>query len=189
MSVLTQVTVDGEPLPIDDVVLNCDSLFVGGTENVRQTLAAGCSRSWSTRRSGSGSAPTSTGVSATAVDEILRFTSSGLHTMRRATRPVELGGRAVAEGDLLVCWLPSANRDAAQFTDPGVFDVTRTPNRHLALGVGPHYCVGTQLAKLEIRAVLREFLAQARDVTLDGPVERLDSLVVGGPRRLPLRLT
>lgn len=189
VSVLTQVTVDGEPLPIDDVVLNCDSLFVGGTENVRQTLAGGMLALLEHPAQQELLRADFDGVAATAVDEILRFTTSGLHTMRRATRAVEVGGRSVAEGDLLVCWLPSANRDAAQFTDPDVFDVTRTPNRHLALGIGPHYCVGTQLAKLEIRAVLREFLAQTRDVTLDGPVERLDSLVVGGPRRLPLRLT
>ncbi len=189
VSVLAGVRYGGEPLPVDDVVLNCDNLLVGGTENVRLALSGGMlallehPEQWALLRADFD------GVVGTAIDEILRWTSSATHIMRRATRDTVLGGRPVRAGDLVLCWLPSANRDAAHFADPDTFDVRRAPNRHLALGAGSHYCVGTQLARLEIRAVLREFAGQVGGAVLDGAPERLDSIVVGGLRSLPLRLT
>ncbi|WP_284581908.1 cytochrome P450 [Streptomyces sp. 2P-4] len=189
VSVLAAVHVDGRPLPVEDVVLNCDNLLVGGTENVRLAMSGGMlallerPAQWELLRTGFEE------VAGTAIEEILRWTSSATHLVRRAARDAVLGGRQVREGDLVVCWLPSANRDPAHFADPDAFDIRRTPNRHLALGAGPHYCVGSQLAKLEIRAVLREFVRQVRGVEPDGPPERLDSVVVGGLRTLPLRLT
>jgi cytochrome P450 len=189
VSVLATLRYEGELLPVDDVVLNCDNLLVGGTENVRLAMSGGMlallahPEQWALLRDHFDA------VAGTAIDEILRWTSSATHIMRRATRDVELGGRLVRRGELVVCWLTSANRDPAHFSDPGVFDVRRSPNRHLALGAGPHYCVGTQLAKLEIRAVLREFFAQVGDAVLDGEPEYLDSIVVNGLRALPLRLT
>ncbi|MEU4833170.1 cytochrome P450 [Streptosporangium sp. NPDC023615] len=189
VSVLTRVRLDGELLPVEDVVLNCDSLFVGATENVRQTLAAGMlallehPAQWELLRADFER------FADPAIEEILRWTSTGTHTMRRATRPAELGGRAIAAGDLLVCWLPSANRDGAHFPRPDVFDLTRAPNQHLTLGFGPHYCVGTQLARLEIRAILREFTGRVGRVALDGAPEFLESPVIGGPGRLPLSLS
>ncbi|MEU1626347.1 cytochrome P450 [Streptomyces sp. NPDC020096] len=189
VSVLAGVRFEGGYLPLDEVVLNCDNLLVGGTENVRLAMSGGMLAlldrpdQWALLRDGFDD------VVDTAVEEILRWTSSATHILRRARRDVVLGGQRIRRGDLVVCWLTSANRDPAQFTDPDVFDVRRTPNRHLALGAGPHYCVGTQLAKLEIRAVLREFFAQVGQVVADGDPEYLDSIVVNGLRRLPLRLT
>ncbi|MEU0740746.1 cytochrome P450 [Streptomyces sp. NPDC006134] len=189
VSVLAGVRHEGELLPLEDVVLNCDNLLVGGTENVRLAMSGGMlallehPSQWALLRD-----DFDTRVN-TAIEEMLRWTSSATHIMRRATDDVRLGGRHIRRGDLVVCWLTSANRDPAHFTDPDVFDVRRSPNRHLALGAGSHYCVGTQLAKLEIRAVLREFMTQVGEVTLDGTPEHLDSIVVNGLRSLPLRLT
>ncbi|MFD7922997.1 cytochrome P450 [Streptomyces sp. NPDC059740] len=189
VSVLARVRFQGALLPMEDVVLNCDNLLVGGTENVRLAMSGGMlallehPAQWAALREDfAHTAPT-------AVDEILRWTSSATHVMRRATRDVVLGGRQVRAGDRVVCWLASANRDAAHFPDPDTFDVRRTPNRHLALGAGPHYCVGTQLAKLEITAVLREFFTQVGEVAPAGTPERLESIVVNGLRSLPLHLT
>ncbi len=124
----------------------------------------------------------------TAIDEILRWTSTATHLMRKATKDTVLGGASISEGDLVVGWPPSANRDPRQFPDPDVFDIRRSPNRHLALGAGPHYCVGTVLAKLEMRAILRELTDQVAEVESAGVPERLDSIVINGLRRLPLRL-
>ncbi|GAA1877236.1 cytochrome P450 [Streptantibioticus ferralitis] len=189
VSVLAGVRFEGEHLPLDEVVLNCDNLLVGGTENVRLAMSGGMlallerPEQWALLRDGFDD------VVDSAVEEILRWTSSATHILRRAQRDVVLGGQRIRRGDLVVCWLTSANRDPAQFADPDVLDVRRTPNRHLALGAGPHYCVGTQLAKLEIRAVLGEFFAQVGQVAVDGEPEYLDSIVVNGLRRLPLRLT
>ncbi|WP_299535630.1 cytochrome P450 [uncultured Streptomyces sp.] len=189
VSVLAGVRHEGAPLPLDDVVLNCDNLLVGGTENVRLAMSGGLLAlldhpdQWDLLRRDFDATVD------TAIEEMLRWTSSATHITRRATADVELGGQRVRRGDLVVCWLTSANRDPAHFTDPDDFDVRRTPNRHLALGTGSHYCVGTQLAKLEIKAVLREFTAQVGEMRLDGTPERLDSIVVNGLRSLPLRLT
>ena len=189
VSVLGAVRHEGELLPLDDVVLNCDNLLVGGTENVRLAMSGGLLAllehpdQWALLRGDFDA------VGASAVEEMLRWTSSATHIVRRATADVRLGGQQIRAGDFVVCWLPSANRDPAHFTDPDVFDIRRTPNRHLALGAGSHYCVGTQLAKLEIKAVLREFTAQVGEMALAGAPERLDSIVVNGLRSLPLRLT
>lgn len=190
VSVLAGVRHEGELLPLDDVVLNCDNLLVGGTENVRLAMSGGMLAlldhpdQWELLRRNFDDA----GVVDSAVDEILRWTSSATHIVRRATRDVELGGERIRRGDLVVCWLAAGNRDPAHFPDPDRFDIRRSPNRHLALGAGPHYCVGTQLARLEIRAVLREFLDRVDRVVPDGPAERLESIVVNGLRTLPVRL-
>ncbi|MCN9243352.1 cytochrome P450 [Streptomyces sp. RY43-2] len=189
VSVLATLTYQGELLPVDEVVLNCDNLLVGGTENVRLAMSGGMLALLRNPHQLALLRDDFDNLAGTAIDEILRWTSSATHIMRRTTRDVELGGRLIREGELVVCWLTSVDRDPAHFTDPDVFDIRRSPNRHLALGAGPHYCVGRQLAKLEIQAVLREFFAQVGEVTLDGEPEYLESIVVNGLRSLPLRLT
>ncbi|MEV8538904.1 cytochrome P450 [Streptomyces sp. NPDC051572] len=193
VSVLAAVSYEGEPLPLDEVVLNCDNLLVGGTENVRLAMSGGMlalldhpDQFEQLRRTIDDDGD---GLMESAIDEILRWTSSATHIVRRTTRDVELGGERIRRGDLVVCWLTAGNRDPAHFPDPDSFDIRRSPNRHLALGAGPHYCVGTQLARLEIRAVLREFLARVDRAVPDGPAERLESIVVNGLRTLPVRLT
>ncbi|WP_327306694.1 cytochrome P450 [Streptomyces sp. NBC_01298] len=189
VSVLAAVRHEGELLSLEEVVLNCDNLLVGGTENVRLALSGAMLALLQHPEQRALLQRDFDAVVDTATDEMLRWTSSATHIVRRATRDVVLGGRPIAAGELVVCWLPSANRDAEHFPDPDVFDLRRTPNRHLALGAGPHYCVGAQLAKLEMRAVLRELFAQLSDVELDGAPEHLDSIVVNGLRSLPLHLT
>jgi hypothetical protein len=81
---------------------------------------------------------------------------------------------------------PSANRDEAVFADPFRFDVGRTPNRHLAFGVGAHYCLGAQLAKMEIRALLRELVPRLEHAELAGLPELTNTIFVGGLKHLPL---
>ncbi|MEV6345228.1 cytochrome P450 [Actinoplanes sp. NPDC051851] len=194
VSVLARVRYEGALLPPEDVVLNCDNLLVGGTENVRLAMSGGMLTmlehpdQWSMLRDDVDGGE-SDGTLGTAVDEILRWTSSATHLMRRAVHDVTLGGQRIRAGDRVVCWLVAANRDPAHFADPDRFDLRRTPNRHLALGAGSHYCVGSRLARLEISTVLREFIAQVGEAVPDGSPEFLDSIVVNGLRRLPLKLT
>ncbi|MFD5824359.1 cytochrome P450 [Lentzea sp. NPDC060358] len=188
VSVLASVELDGRPLPVEEVVLNCDNLLVGGTENTRLAMSGGVLAlarhpgQWELLRTRFDE------VADTAIDEVLRWTSSATHLARTATGDTVLGGTAIGAGDLVVCWLPSANRDPRQFPDPDVFDLRRTPNRHLALGAGPHYCVGTRLARAEMRAILRELTEQVSRIELAGEPELLDSIVVNGLRALPLTL-
>ncbi|MGW2870956.1 cytochrome P450 [Kitasatospora sp. NPDC001225] len=90
-----------------------------------------------------------------AVEEMLRWWPPVMDFRRTATRDVELGGRAIRRGDKVVVYHASANRDGAVFPDPDRFDVTRSPNDHVSFGYGPHFCLGAQLARLQLRSALR----------------------------------
>ena len=122
----------------------------------------------------------------TAADEIIRWVTPVRHFMRSATGPYRLHDHQFSEGDWVLLSYPSANRDEAVFADPFRFDVGRTPNRHLAFGVGAHYCLGAQLAKMEIRALLRELVPRLEHAELAGPPELTNTIFVGGLKHLPL---
>lgn len=125
----------------------------------------------------------------TAIEEILRWTSPVQHMMRTTTRDVEIRGRKIQGGERVVMWYSSANRDEEVFSEPDRFDVRRTPNEHLAFGVGEHFCLGAGLARLELRVMFEELLQHLPDVELDGPIERLRSNAFNGIKRMPVRFT
>ena len=125
----------------------------------------------------------------TAVEEMLRWVSPVMAFRRTAQRDVELGGQAVREGDRVVIWYVSANRDESKFAEAHRFDVGRTPNEHLAFGIGPHFCLGNHLARLEIRIMFEELLRRLPDIEPDGPVERLRSDFLSGIKHMPVRFT
>ncbi|HEV7762864.1 MAG TPA: cytochrome P450 [Acidimicrobiales bacterium] len=123
-----------------------------------------------------------------AVEEILRWSSPILQFRRTATRDVELRGRTIAAGDWVVLWYASANRDAEAFPDPFRFDVDRWPNEHVTFGGGgPHFCLGANLARLELRLMFTELITRLPDLSLDGPVEVLRSNFIGGIKHMPVR--
>jgi cholest-4-en-3-one 26-monooxygenase len=108
---------------------------------------------------------------------------------RTATRETELRGVKLREGDQLVIFYPSANRDEEVFAAPERFDIRRDPNPHVAFGGGgSHFCLGASLARLEIRCMFEELLERVRAIEQGGPVERLHSWFINGPRRMPVRL-
>ncbi|WP_377267733.1 cytochrome P450 [Peterkaempfera sp. SMS 1(5)a] len=121
-----------------------------------------------------------------AVEEGLRWSSPANHFMRYAVRDLELGGRQIAAGDALVTWLGSANRDEEAFTDPYRFDVARRPNRHVAFGFGPHYCIGAPLARLSLGLLFEELTSLIEEFTVAGPIEHLESNFTAGIKHLPL---
>ncbi|PWK63577.1 cytochrome P450 [Streptomyces sp. CG 926] len=187
VSVLATAVVDGERLSPDDVILNCDNLLVGGTENTRIAAAGGMlallehPEQWSAVRGDPALLPS-------AVEEVLRWTSTATHIMRTAVRPVRIHDRRIEAGDKVVFWLPSANRDETVFDAPDVFDVRRSPNRHLSLGFGEHFCLGSMLARVELRLLYGELVKRGVRIELDGEPKLLDSIVVNGPELLPVRL-
>jgi cytochrome P450 len=129
-----------------------------------------------------------------AVEEILRWTSPVAYFARRATRPTEIRGVPIAQGDRLTLWYPSANRDEDVFEDPFRFDITRTPNNHVAFGGGgPHFCLGANLARHEIMILFEELLARTTDIEILAPPTysglTIDNPVLGAVRELPVRLT
>ena len=124
-----------------------------------------------------------------AVEEMLRWVSPVMYFRRTATRDTELRGQAIPKGDKVVMFYPSANRDEEVFPRADQFDVGRTPNEHVAFGIGEHFCLGANLARLEIRIMFEELLRRLPDITLAGPVSRLRSNFINGIKRMPVRFT
>jgi cytochrome P450 len=124
---------------------------------------------------------------ATAVDEIIRWVTPVKHFMRTANQDAEVGGKSIRAGESVLLSYPSANRDEAVFDGPNRFDVTRSPNKHLAFGFGVHYCLGALLARMELRALLAELIPRLDHVELAGEPALMKTLFVGGLKRLPIR--
>ncbi|TYC10540.1 cytochrome P450 [Actinomadura syzygii] len=125
-----------------------------------------------------------------AVEEFLRWASPVYHFRRTATRDTVMGGARIREGDKVVLWFASGNRDENVFDDPDRFDVTRTPNDHIAFGKGgPHYCLGAALARLEMRIMFEELLPRLADIRLAGEPRRVRSNFVNGIKEMPVTIT
>jgi cholest-4-en-3-one 26-monooxygenase len=123
-----------------------------------------------------------------AVEEMLRYASPVMYMRRTARTAFELDGQQVGEGDKVALWYIAANHDPDVFVDPHRFDITRHPNEHEAFGGGgPHFCLGSHLAKLEIRAMFEELMARIPDMELAGPVERLRSNFINGIKHMPVQ--
>jgi hypothetical protein len=125
----------------------------------------------------------------TAVDEFLRFDGPIQFTDRAAIDDCEIGGQRIRGGQLVVAVLASANRDSARFPDPDRLDVGRTPNPHMAFGLGSHFCLGAQLAKLETEVAVGALLRRFPDLAgSDQPAAWRRSMILRGPVSVPLRL-
>lgn len=123
----------------------------------------------------------------TMVDEVVRWATPVLNFRRQATQDYTLGGVDIKEGDKVVMWHIAANRDPRAFTDPWKFDVARTPNDHVGFGGGgPHFCLGSNLAKMEIALMFRGIAERLPDIRLDGEVEYLRSNFIGGVKTMPV---
>ncbi|MEV0742192.1 cytochrome P450 [Streptomyces sp. NPDC050549] len=126
----------------------------------------------------------------TAVEEFLRWASPVYHFRRTATREVELGGKRIKEGDKVVMWYASGNRDEEVFADPYDLDVARQHNDHVTFGKGsPHLCLGNLLARTEIRIMFEELIPRLADIRLTGEVPRVRSNFVNGIKKLPVEVT
>ncbi|HEX7353256.1 MAG TPA: cytochrome P450 [Mycobacteriales bacterium] len=133
------------------------------------------------------------GVTATAVEEIVRMASPVVFMRRTVTEDVTLSGQAFVPGDKLVLFYGAGNRDPRVFTDPDRFDVRRTPNPHVGFGgPGPHFCLGANLARRELSIVFRQLLTRLPDIELAGDPVYLEAMgipLVGGVKRLPVRFS
>lgn len=156
-SVLLRAEVEGERLSEDDFSRFFMTLFIGGSETTRSAISGGIvalaehPAEWERLAADPSLAPV-------AVEEILRWTTPFHYFRRTATRDVELSCTKIREGDRVVMWYSSANRDERVFEEPDRFDVGRWPNDHLSFGTGRHYCLGASLARLELRVLLEEIL-------------------------------
>ncbi|MDH3705166.1 MAG: cytochrome P450 [Acidimicrobiia bacterium] len=124
------------------------------------------------------------------VEEVVRWATPVLNFRRQAMQDYELGGVQMKAGDKVVMWHIAANRDPRAFDDPWTFDIERSPNDHVGFGGGgPHYCLGANLAKMEIRLMFNEIATRLPDIRLAGDVEYLRSNFIGGIKKLPVEFT
>ncbi len=125
---------------------------------------------------------------ATTADEIIRWVTPVKHFMRTATEDYVLRGTTIRAGESVLLSYPSANRDEEAFaTDPNVFDVGRSPNKHLSFGFGVHYCLGAMLARMELKALFGALVPRLKSVELAGDPALMKTIFVGGLKRLPIR--
>jgi cytochrome P450 len=162
-------------------------LFAAGAETTRNAIAGGL-LALIEHPAALGRLRADPGLLGRALEEMLRWTTPSPAKRRTATRPVVLGGEMIQPGDKVVVWEGSANRDERVFTGSQQFDVGRDPNPHLAFGHGIHFCLGANLARLEMRVVFEELLPAFRSFEPAGPVEWTRSNRHTGIRHLPLRL-
>jgi cholest-4-en-3-one 26-monooxygenase len=121
---------------------------------------------------------------------MLRYASPVMHFRRTAMQDVELGGQQIQKGDKVVIWYIAANYDDNVFRDPMRFDIERSPNEHVAFGGGgPHFCLGANLARMEINVMFDEVLDRLDDLELTAPVSRLRSNFINGLKHIPLKFT
>jgi cytochrome P450 len=123
-----------------------------------------------------------------AVEELLRWASPVYHFRRTATRDIELHGKKLREGDKVVMWFASGNRDEEVFPSPYTLDVTRSPGDHLTFGKGPHGCLGGLLARMEIRVMFETLLPRIESIEVAGEVRRIRSNFVNGIKEFPVRV-
>ncbi len=122
-----------------------------------------------------------------AVEEMIRWVTPVKAFMRTATADREIGGVTVRAGQQVLLMYPSANRDESEFDRPFEFDVTRSPNRHIAFGAGVHFCLGATLARMETQAIFAELLPRLKHIEQAGPAEAVASTFVSGLKKLPIR--
>ncbi len=189
MSALTGVEVEGERLSELELELFFLLLTVAGNETTRNLMSGGMHaffqhpEQWQLLRQDRSLLPG-------AVDEMLRFVSPVMNFRRTAISDATLSGTAIAAGDKVVFFHVSANRDEDVFADPEAFDITRNPNPHIAFGGGgPHFCLGTNLARMEIRVMFEHLLDRLPDIRQDGEVQRLQSQFINGVKHLPVAFT
>jgi cholest-4-en-3-one 26-monooxygenase len=186
-SVLVHAEVDGHRLEEHEVVMGFFLLMAAGNDSTKATFSAAMMAllEHPEQRRLLLDDPS---LIPSAVEEALRMFPAFGHFRRTATHDVELNGAHIRAGDKVCLWYPSSNRDETRFEDPDRFDVTRNPE-HQAFGAGGrHYCLGTALARLELRVLLEETLARFPDMALDGEPAWAQSPFANQLKRLPVRL-
>ncbi|HTO08963.1 MAG TPA: cytochrome P450 [Myxococcota bacterium] len=188
VSTLVHADVDGEKLGGLDFNMFFFLLVVAGNETTRNAISGGMEAlcRFPAERERLLARPE---LLDTAVDEIVRWVSPVMQFRRTATRDSELAGQTIREGEKVVIYYGSANRDERAFADAGRFDLARDPNPHLGFGIGVHFCLGASLARMEMRLMFEELLRRVPDLELAGPVTHLQSNFINGRKTMPVRFT
>jgi cholest-4-en-3-one 26-monooxygenase len=189
MSALTQVELDGERLSDMELELFFLLLTVAGNETTRN-LMSGALHAFFQFPDQWQRLVADPSLVTPATEEMLRFVTPVMNFRRTATSDLELRGTALKEGDKVVFFHTSANRDEDLFDDSQTFDIARDPNPHIAFGGGgPHFCLGANLARMEIRVMFEHLANRLPDLHQNGDVQRLQSQFINGVKHLPVAFT
>lgn len=187
ISLMATAEVNGRRLDDLDIALNCYSLILGGDETSRLAMIGAVraliqhTDQWRALRNRESPVEV-------AGEEVLRWTTPAMHFGRAATAQVKLRDRDIKAGDLVTLWLVSGNRDEAMFRSPNKFDITRSPNKHLSMGYGRHFCLGAYLGRIEIYAMLDCLRTFVRDIQQAGPERWIYSNFLSGMSSLPVAM-
>lgn len=190
ISILTHAEVDGQSLDDDELVMESLLILIGGDETTRHVISGGVEQllrnrsQWELLQADPSLVPQ-------AVEEMIRWVSPIKNMCRTATADMEFHGAQIKQGQKLMLLYESANRDAAQFTAPDVFDVRREKNDHLAFGLGTHFCLGANLARLEVRTMVEQLLVRLPDLDLasDAPLRLREANFVSGAEEMAVTFT
>lgn len=186
LGLLIQMTRSPVALTDQELLYNAYSLLLGGDETTRLSMIGTVHAlidwpdEWKRLKAGEVSVES-------AVEEFLRWTTPTLHAGRVAAGDTTLDGRHIARDDIVTVWNSSANFDPEQFDDPGRLRLSRTPNRHLTFAQGPHFCLGAQLARIELSALVTALVEAVDGMRLIGEPKRLYSNFLSGFHSLPVR--
>ena len=188
ISILTDSELEGEKLTDEDILWFCFLLILAGNETTRNAMSGGllalCEHPAEKAR-----LLNDMTLLPGAVEEILRWVSPVMHMSRVAMDDTQIAHQPIKKGERVTMWYPSVNRDEAVFPDGDVFNIQRTPNEHLAFGIGEHFCLGAGFARLELNVLFEEMFRRFPDIELAGPAQRLRSTFIGGIKHLPVRFT
>jgi cholest-4-en-3-one 26-monooxygenase len=188
MTAIAQGRADGR-LSDDEVCGYMLQLAAAGNETTRNAIAFGLHAlllrpdEMALLRGFKGTIPDS------AIEEILRWSTPTIHTVRLALEDVQLHGETIRAGDRVALVLGSGNFDPAKFERPEVFNVMRSPNEHIAFGTATHTCLGLHVARLELKVMFEQLLRLSASISLDGSVEFVRDNLIHGVRKMPLRLS
>jgi cholest-4-en-3-one 26-monooxygenase len=189
MSVLTEVEIEGEKLSELELELFFLLLTVAGNETTRN-LISGAMHAFFQYPDQWQKLVADRALLPNAIEEMLRFVTPVMNFRRQTTAEVEIRGQKIEEDQKVVFYHASANRDEDVFDDPDNFDITRAPNPHMAFGAGgPHFCLGANLARMEIRVMFEHLLIRLPDIRQDGDAQRLQSAFINGVKHLPVAFT
>ena len=188
ITALLSAEVDGESLSDMDFNLFFLLLSVAGNETTRNAISHGMNAFLENPDQYRLLAADVEGRIASTTEEILRWATPVLYFRRNVTRDTVIGGQEIKAGEKVTLWYISGNRDEDVFEDPFRFDILRSPNNHIAFGGGgPHFCLGAQLARMEIHVLFEELAKRVEHVEALGPPDRLRSNFIGGIKHLPVK--
>jgi cytochrome P450 len=186
-SVLVHAEVDGQHLEEHEIVMGFFLLVAAGNDSTKATYCSGM-RALIQHPDQRQMLLDDPSLIPSAVEEALRMFPAFAHFRRTATCDTELAGQRIAKGEKVVMWYASSNRDESRYANPDRFDVTRNPE-HQAFGAGGrHFCLGTALARLELRVMFEETLARYPQMELAGRPIMAESAFINQPKTLPVRL-